>query len=201
VGDGFGEGGVDCLAVHDDGSGASLYAGGTFTSAGGVAAARIARWDGHAWHPLGTGMERPGEPFVNVAALKSFDDGTGPALYAGGLFTVAGGVAASHVARWSGTAWSALGAGLDGSVAALEVFDDGTGPALYAGGYFNHSGATNVAHVAKWDGSLWLPLGTGVDDTVRSLAVVDLGSGPALFAGGDFTIAGSVYAPRRALER
>jgi hypothetical protein len=40
----------------------------------------IARWNGTAWSPLGSGMSS------TVNALTVFDDGTGPALYAGGSF-------------------------------------------------------------------------------------------------------------------
>ena len=48
---------VRALAFGPDGS---LYAGGWFTTAGGVAASRIARWDvaTSSWHPLGSGMRR-----------------------------------------------------------------------------------------------------------------------------------------------
>jgi hypothetical protein len=35
-----------------------------------------------------------------VRALAVFDDGNGPALYASGDFTLAGGVAANYIARW-----------------------------------------------------------------------------------------------------
>src|SRR5262245_16609793 len=63
-----------------------------------------------------------------VRTFATFDDGTGPALYAGGFFNDAGGVPASHVAKWDGHCWSPLGSGLDGMVFALAVFDDGTGP-------------------------------------------------------------------------
>ena len=69
-----------------------------------------------------------------VYALEVFDDGTGPALFAGGEFTTAGGVSANRIAKWDGTSWSALGSGLGSYVYALEVFDDGTGTALFAGG-------------------------------------------------------------------
>ena len=59
---------------------------------------RVARWDGTAWSalsgPSGTGVDGP------VNALAVFDDGTGPALYAGGDFTTAGGVASDNVAAW-----------------------------------------------------------------------------------------------------
>ena len=45
---------VNALAFGPDGS---LYAGGKFTTAGGVTANHIARWDGSDWHPLGSGIE------------------------------------------------------------------------------------------------------------------------------------------------
>src|SRR6185436_6679524 len=114
-------------------------------------ASRIAKWDGTSWSPLGSGMNG------SVWALVEHDDGTGPALYAGGDFTTAGGVAANRIARWNGASWSALGSGVAGtttpSVRALVVHDDGSGPALYAGGSFTQAGAVIVNRVAKWDGS------------------------------------------------
>ena len=44
---------VGALAV--DGAG-NLYAGGSFTSAGGVSAKNVAKWDGARWSALGSGM-------------------------------------------------------------------------------------------------------------------------------------------------
>lgn len=70
-------------------SGNDLYAGGDFTSAGGVAANRIARWDGSKWSALGSGMSG------NVLALAI----SGNELYAGGNFTSAGEKTAAYVAR------------------------------------------------------------------------------------------------------
>ena len=122
--------------MFDDGSGPALYAGGDFTTAGGVAANRIAKWDGSSWSALGQRDER-----LRVHALAVFDDGSGPALYAGGDFTTAGGVAANRIAKWDGTSWSALGQrDWTARVCALAVFDDGSGPALYAGGDFTTAG-------------------------------------------------------------
>ena len=102
-------GDVYALAVFDDGSGPALYAGGDFTTAGGVAGATTSRsGTARAGRPLGSGVERPG-----VHALAVFDDGSGPALYAGGDFTTAGGVPANHIAKWNGSSWSALGSGIE----------------------------------------------------------------------------------------
>jgi hypothetical protein len=72
----------------------------------------------------------------------------------GGDFAVMGGVAASRIARWSGGAWSPLGAGvLDTSsarVMALAVHDDGTGAALFAGGDIASWIESSDSHLAKW---------------------------------------------------
>src|SRR5215831_5161496 len=75
-----------------------------------------------------------------VFAYATFDDGSGPALYAGGRFANAGGRPASNIARWDGHAWSQVGSGVDGDVYALAVFDDGSGPALYVAGSFASAG-------------------------------------------------------------
>jgi hypothetical protein len=89
-----------------------------------------------------------------VFALAVFDDGSGPALNAGGWFDTAGGVAVNNIARWDGNAWSALsgpsGTGVSGGVYALAAFDDGSGPALYAGGRFDTAGGLPSSHIAAW---------------------------------------------------
>ena len=185
---------VRALLVFDDGGGPALYAGGDFTSAGGVEAYKVARWDGVRWAALGSGIAPSAS--ASVAALAVFDDGSGPALYAGGAFTSAGGAAAHNIARWDGSSWSALGSGLDGEVRALAVFDDGSGPALYAGGTFLSAGGQGVGRIARWDGSSWTALGSGLNAAVSALVVFDEGSGSALFAGGSFTIAGGQGASR-----
>jgi hypothetical protein len=100
VGGGISPGVVWDLEVFDEGSGAgeALYAVGTFTAAGGNAMNRIARWNGSAWSPVGTGTGAE----ATVLCAKSFDDGTGPALYIGGSFTTVETIAASRVARYEG---------------------------------------------------------------------------------------------------
>ncbi len=87
-------------------------------------------------------------PYVH--ALTVFDDGTGAALYAGGWFTMAGGVAANRIAKWNGTQWSPLGSGMNNEVDALTVFNDGTGAALYAGGSFTFAGGRPSSRIAAW---------------------------------------------------
>jgi hypothetical protein len=183
---------VLALIVFDDGTGPALYAGGRFTTAGGVAAIGIARWSGASWSAVGTGV---GGLAQTVSALTVFDDGSGPALHAGGGFTTAGGVPANQIAKWDGSSWSALGGGLNGN-SSLAVFDDGDGSALYVAGSFTIAGGMATRGMAKWDGTSWAALGSGIDAVVLTLRVLDDGSGPTLHAGGNFTTAGGVAARR-----
>ncbi|MFM9995970.1 MAG: hypothetical protein ACKVU4_09225, partial [Phycisphaerales bacterium] len=94
---GSGENGViQTLEAFDDGSGAALYATGTFTAAGGVGAAGIARWDGLAWSPLGAGVVGEAPDMIG------FDDGTAARLVVAGVST-AGGTPVGNIAAWSCT--------------------------------------------------------------------------------------------------
>ncbi|HCN79432.1 MAG TPA: hypothetical protein DIT13_19895, partial [Verrucomicrobiales bacterium] len=112
-------------------------------------------------------------------------DGSGN-LYAGGDFTAIATVAANRIAKWNGSAWSALGTGMDSTVRALVV----SGGDLYAGGDFSTAGGISASRIAKWDGSAWSALSTGMDGSVQALAV----SGGELYAGGNFTTAGGTSA-------
>ncbi len=112
-------------------------------------------------------------------------DGSGN-LYAGGDFTAIATVAANRIAKWNGSAWNALGTGMDSTVRALVV----SGGDLYAGGDFSTAGGISASRIAKWDGSAWSALSTGMDGSVQALAV----SGGDLYAGGGFTTAGGTGA-------
>src|SRR5262245_64291828 len=89
-------------------SGGDLYAGGSFTTAGGNPANRIAKWKGSSWSALGSGMGGVDAPEVHALAVLGGD------VYAGGWFMTAGGVPANYIAKWNGSIWTALGSGLDG---------------------------------------------------------------------------------------
>ncbi|HEY3246401.1 MAG TPA: hypothetical protein VGM03_23900 [Phycisphaerae bacterium] len=186
-------GGADALTVFNDGSGPALYIGGAFTSAGGAPANRVARWDGSNWSAVGEGFSNS-----EVLSLTVFDDGSGPALFAGGSFWMMGGATLNHIAKWTGTKWVNLGTGVDGAVSALAVFDDGSGPDLYAAGSFYSAGGAWANRIAKWNGATWSSLGSGLGDFASALAVFDDGSGAKLVVGGYFDAAGGVGASRLA---
>jgi len=165
---------VSALAV----SGSELFVGGEFSSADGIAANHIAKWDGSGWAAFGPAMGMNG----NVYALAVGDT----ELFVGGNFTVAGGAPANRIAKWDGSTWSALGSGLDGYVSALAV----AGTDLYAGGSFTMAGGVTANRIAKWDGTSWSALGSGMNNIVKAVVVSD----GTVYAGGMFTLAGGVTA-------
>jgi hypothetical protein len=135
---------VYALHVWDDGAAPHLYAGGIFSAVGGN---NVARLDGGTWTSLGSGTD------ALVTAFAHLDDAAGPGLFATGYFTIAGGVSADRVARWNGTAWSALGDTFTGTDwNAIAAFDAGSsgGPDVYVGGEFTRIGARWSSNVARW---------------------------------------------------
>lgn len=181
---GAGVGGwVYALVVMPNGD---LIAGGQFTSAGGVPVAHIARWNGSSWSALGSGIGGGTPPSVRSLAVLPNGD-----LVAGGTFTIAGGVSVFNIAKWNGSAWSAVGTGLSGDspvISALTVLPNGD---LIAGGRFITSILTSVNHIARWNGSAWSALGSGMNERVNALALLPGGD---LVASGRFTTAGGTPA-------
>jgi hypothetical protein len=170
-------GSVQELAVY----GGSLIAGGEFTTAGGVNASHIARWNGSTWATLGSGLVGGGIfTNVQVSAMQVY----GAELVVSGRFVTAGGVSASSIARWNGTSWAALGAGLGGSsdpyATGLSVF----GPDLIVAGSFSTAGPRPVRNIARWDGSGWNRIGGGFDGAPTEMIVFQ----DRLVAGGGFRV-------------
>jgi hypothetical protein len=190
---------VNALAV----SGNEVYVGGRFTSAGGVSANNVARFNTqtNTWSTLGTGSSNGVSggsefPAVNVLAV------VGNEVVVGGNFTSAGGVSANNVARFNTqtNTWSSLGTGSSNGVSggdfpyvyALAV----SGNEVVVGGNFTSAGGVSANRVARFNTqtNTWSSLGTGssngVNNYVRALAVV----GNEVFVGGVFTEAGGVSA-------
>jgi hypothetical protein len=154
-----------------------LYAGGEFTTAGGVPANCIARWNGDHWSNLGDGFSWASY-LGCVYALEVFKN----QLYAGGRFDHSGSVSLQNIAKWDGGKWSPLGqarSDLSETVRALEVF----GGDLYVGGSFKvvDSGNIRSPYLAKWNGESWIAT-YGFDNHVYALAA----SNTNLYVGGAF---------------
>ena len=167
-------------------SGTNTYIGGDFTAVGNVLAKRVAKWNGTVWSPLGAGVGSAAPGAVNALAVAGNGD-----VYAGGDFTTAGGVTANRVAKWDGTAWSALGAGAanglnGGYIYALAVAGNGD---VYVGGGFTQAGGVAADNVAKWNGTTWSPLGAGTGAFGVVFVLTVAGNGH-VYAGGNFRPAG-----------
>ncbi len=162
-----------------------LIAGGVFTTAGGAAANRIARWDGTSWAPLGSGMGHDSSD-AWVSALMVHDG----ELVAGGRFTTAGGTAANRIAEWNGTRWAPLGTGLDEDVRALTTYND----ELFAAADYADGMGADSNYIARWNGATWTAIGSvsypHSNQQVRSLTVYD----GELVVAGRFTSAGGTAA-------
>jgi hypothetical protein len=186
-------GSVRAAAVFDDGTGPALYVGGVFPSMDDVpGTGRIARWDGESWSSVGGGMNS------SIFTLAVYDDGNGPALYAGGVFTMAGTTPANRVAKWDGEQWHSLDEGVNSSLFTLFPYDNGDGMLLYAGGIFTQAGGAPAARLAAWDGTSWAEVGGGVGTvithSVLAMAGFDDGTGEALHVAGNFDDAGGTPA-------
>jgi K319L-like, PKD domain/Secretion system C-terminal sorting domain len=178
--DRFGAPGTNSTVYSIAVSGSEVYAGGWFTTAGGVAANYFAKWNGTSWSASGSGMNS------GVSAIAV----SGGEVYAGGNFTTAGGVAANYIAKWDGTSWSALGSGMNSVVYAIAV----SGSEVYAGGYFTTAGGVAANFIAKWNGASWSALGSGMLNYYNYPVSAITVSGSEVYAGGEFdiTVAGRV---------
>jgi hypothetical protein len=106
--------------------------------------------------------------FVSLDAVVATANGD---VVVGGNFASIDGVAAAAVARWNGSAWTALAGGFPGLVvtALLELPN---GDLVASPGY--------AAGLRRWNGSSWSQLGATLDLAARDLALLpngDLGRG------------------------
>lgn len=175
------------MASFDEGSGSNLWVGGDFSTAGGQPAKLVARWDGAQWHPMANDL---GGSSVN--ALKVFDDGSGPALYAAGSVKLdPQDVVNRYVLRRRNQQWETVGAAFDNVIYALEVFE-GQGPArLHVAGAFLNIGSASIPWVARLEGSQWTSLGQSSTQqlftTPFSLGTYRPSGAATLVLGGAFT--------------
>jgi hypothetical protein len=173
---------------------------GTLWIGGGDATGFVARLDGDAFTTVEDRFDGP------VMQL----DPVGPReVLVAGTFTQAGDVAASHIARWNGTAWSALGDGLPGMPTALahdgatiyaSTFDEGNGAFLL--GAFNatawHELATPAAGLTPVPFFNFNAIKV-IDGAVIAAGTAELddgsGRGALVYRGGRFTpLGGGVHA-------
>lgn len=139
----WGAGRVTSLAIMNG----ELYAGGSFTMAGTVAANNIARWSKiFGWSALDSGISG-GIGGVTALAVA------GDTLYAGGNFDTAGGIPAGRIAKWSKNDWSAIGLGIGstdwtGSTSQKVLTLATSVTQVFAGGSFVTAGGKPASSIA-----------------------------------------------------
>ncbi|MEZ4733990.1 MAG: hypothetical protein R3E79_43410 [Caldilineaceae bacterium] len=134
--------------------GNTLYVGGHFDQAGGLAASNLARWDliGAQWLSLNASLGGVDDPEVNALAAY------GSALFVGGQFLSAGNVTANFIAQLDTTAdtWSDLDGGVkwynDRFTAVTAVAATPSG--VYLGGDFDQAGGLSASGFAHWGATL-----------------------------------------------
>ncbi|MEO8638110.1 MAG: peptidoglycan-binding protein [Candidatus Taylorbacteria bacterium] len=179
---------VSALALSSDGT--KLYAGGQFTTVGGAPynfLVAINTSDGIAISTF--------NPSVNssVGALALSPDGG--TLYAGGNFTIIGGIVRNNLAHIlpDGTVDPNFNPNMSGIVSALALSPDGT--TLYAGGQFTTVGGApynRLVAINTADG-IAISFNPNMNGGVSALALSS--DGATLYAGGSFTTVGGGGAP------
>ncbi len=140
-------------------------------------------------NPVAVGLHSYGYGAVYTLFSTTLDGR--PALLAGGIFEIAGGVRANNVARWDGANWAPMGNEFNGSVHAFAELHG----QIYAAGRFNGHGAVHRPRfIAQWNGSGWTPLADVPDAAILTMVTADLGDGLALYVGGEFESIGSTSA-------
>lgn len=156
-------GSVDAVAAMPGGD---IIVAGDFSSAGGVAASRIARWDGSAWHALGSGIT---DGFVNVRDLEVAPNGT---LVVAGGWWVVGGLFSPSIARWSPTAgWSSIS--YPYQINDISIRPNGNIVAASTGA--SPPSQLFPSSLIEWNGTNWSPLGGSFPIATESALVLPNG--------------------------
>ncbi len=171
---------VNALAVN----GSTIYAGGSFTSLGGVQRNFVAALDAT------TGVVLPWDPSASSAVFALAADSS--TVYAGGAFTTIGGQSRNHIAALdpasgSATIWDG---NANDFVWALAV----DGSTIYAGGWFTNIGGQPRNHIAALDATTalatpWDPNASGPNFLQVEVLALTV-SGSTVYAGGTFTSIG-----------
>jgi hypothetical protein len=195
---GYFSGPVKALTATNDGR---LYAGGRFNNLENIPEAdNVAYLDGSGWHAMGSGG---GGPSCGGCALDAYVralTAIGTDVFVGTEGSNVNGIAqADHVAKWDGSAWSAVGSNTGGTdgwfPAATNIYGlASVGPHVFATGTFQDAnGDLRADNIAWFDGTSWRPVGSngaGNDGPWTAegsaLALIDR----QLYAAGNFTSAG-----------
>ncbi|MBI5265915.1 MAG: hypothetical protein HY851_01665 [candidate division Zixibacteria bacterium] len=140
-----------------------LYVAGRFDSAGGQPARGIARWDGAAWYPLGSGLY----PAANWKLLEF--QGSVVAVYRSSRYGSSDVLpdTAVRIGRWDGSQWLIIPRPVEYSISNNDTTLVGGwifgahlwGDKLLLNGWFEQAGSVQVSGAAAWDGAQYEAVG------------------------------------------
>lgn len=158
-----------------------MYVCGYFHNVNGVTnTANIAKYSSSTsqWQSINTAQWD--NAYDKFRCLASDSDGN---VYCGFNAASISGVSASNIAMWNGSAWTALGSGVNGAVNKI-VIDSANDVHVF--GEFTTAGGSAANRYAKWDGTAWSTIGTGYNGLVRT-ACIDKSNTNIIYCAGDFT--------------
>lgn len=126
----------------------ALYAGGPLGTSSEPRGEHLAWLEGETWRSIHV----EGQNLWTLSTL-------GQRMYAGGAFSVIGGLTASNLAAFDGEHWSRINSGIVGSVSDLAQFNND----LFAGGSIRLLGDLPVGGVARFDGAEWHDASAGLE--------------------------------------
>jgi len=130
---------------------------------------RVYQWSGSTWEQLGTDID--GEATGDGSGLAVSLSSEGNRLAIGAAGNDGNGNSSGHVRvyQWSGSAWTQLGADIDGEATgdssglAVSLSSEGNRVAIGASSNDSKGNATGHVRVYQWSGSTWVQLGLDID--------------------------------------
>ncbi len=196
---------VDALEVSSVGGLARLYAAGAFKI--GATVARVARFDGATWTPIGVGQIFS----ASMNALRAFNDGSGEKLYIGGdiNFILPGSADSVGLLAYDGVALSVPAVFLNNATSFSTPFVRtlgvrtvvGAATELVIAGDFTTLNGVSAPGMARLAGGTWGPFpgwSSGPNDYATiapSFSEFDDGDGHRFYYGTSFAFDGTNWGP------
>jgi len=129
-----------------------LYVGGSFGQIGNVSTPFAAQFSNNQWQPLDSvsSSYSLAGPVVDIAIANR-------ELYFAAEFSIEDELRRDYLARWDGSDWHSLGAGVNGEVLSISEHAG----QLIAAGAFTSAGNASTQGVAIWNGVIWNVLSCG----------------------------------------
>jgi hypothetical protein len=169
------DGGIDDegRVLYYDTISSDLYAGGSFTHAGGLTVNKIARWNGTAWDSLGSGAIY-GAPVFSITKFQG-------KIFASSVFDNFPSSNQNWLYWWNGNRWDTLDVRINQEVATFKEYNNN----LYLGGLFSKIGTQDANFIARYDGTNFYPISLPSVAGGYSVKAIEFFQGE-MYVGGNF---------------